>query len=324
VYEAFHYLSVPRSQDLSCSVIRQLGDKFDFLAYYSDFRIDSQEASSPSFGPAAGDITGIGTTQHDLDTYCSRGRFQWALAQPVYVGADEMYKQPPPGAPTGNVHGITFYTRELSHGPTAATLDYNYAVGHLGHEIAHRWGAYISAKVNGKTISLGPWPHWATGLNTPVAFPYSLPIEASTLGGGVWHDNQDGTFTQLRDGYFVPATGYSYLDLYLMGLAAASEVPDFFLLDNLTPHGQDNNGHHVFAAKRASITIHDVIAANGLRHPDPEHSQREFNTGFVVIVEHGKSPSPEVIERADGIRQQWMHYWDVVTGHRSSMTTHPR
>jgi len=48
VYESFHYLGVPKPQDLSCTVIKALGDRFDFLAYYSDFRTDSQEASPPS------------------------------------------------------------------------------------------------------------------------------------------------------------------------------------------------------------------------------------------------------------------------------------
>ena len=81
VYESFHYLALPRRQDLSCTVIKALGDKFDFLAYYSDFRIDNQEASSPSFGPAAGNVTGIGQTQHHLESYCTQGRFQWGFAQ---------------------------------------------------------------------------------------------------------------------------------------------------------------------------------------------------------------------------------------------------
>jgi len=74
------------------------------------------------------------------------------------------------------------------------------------------------------------WPHWASALQARVAFPYSLPTEASTLGGGVWQDNLDGAYTQLRDGYLVPAAGYSYLDLYLMGFISAAEVPDFFIL----------------------------------------------------------------------------------------------
>ncbi len=155
-------------------------------------------------------------------------------------------------------------------------------------------------------------------------FPYSLPVEASTLGGGVWQDNFDGTFTQLRDGYFVPATGYSYLDLYLMGLISAAEVPDFFILNNLVRVSTDTNGHPVFRAERMKVTIQDVIAAEGPRLPDVDHSQRKFNTGIVVVVAHGQSPSHELIERANGIRQQWIEYWETTTGRRASMTTNSR
>lgn len=325
VYEPFHYLVVPRAQDLSCTVIQALGDKFDFLAYYSDFRIDSQEASSPSYGPAAGDVTGIGQTQHDLAIYCSEGRFQWAFAQPVYVDSNEMQEQPPEGAPVGSNRDITFYTRQLAEGsPDGKPLPYNYAMSHLGHEIGHRWSAYVSAKVDGNTISLGPWPHWARGLQAPVAFPYQLPIEASTIGGGIWQDNFDGTYSQLHDGYFVPATAYSYLDLYLMGFISATEVPDFFLLKNLTPAGKDANGHPRFKAERTKVTIQDVIAVEGQRSPDADHSQRKFNTGIVVMVEHGQNPSRALIERANGIRRQWIYFWKTTTGHRASMTTNPR
>ncbi|HEY6181115.1 MAG TPA: hypothetical protein VIW67_02655 [Terriglobales bacterium] len=46
--------------------------------------------------------------------------------------------------------------------------------------------------------------------------------------------------------------------------------------------------------------------------PDVEHSQKKFNTGIVVVVEHGKTPSPDLIERANDIRQQWMKYWDLL------------
>jgi hypothetical protein len=157
-----------------------------------------------------------------------------------------------------------------------------------------------------------------------VAYPYSLPIEASTLGGSVWQANFDGTYTQLRDGYFVPATGYSYLDLYLMGLISAAEVPDFFILNHLVPIGKDTNAHPVFQAERTKVTIQDVIAATGPRLPDVSHSQRVFNTGIVVVVEHGRVPRHELIERPNGIRRQWMQYWETTTGRRASMTANPR
>jgi hypothetical protein len=326
VYESFHYLEPPRPQDLSCTVIQALGDKFDFLAYYSDFRIDSQEASSPSDGPIGGNVTGIGDTRHAqtkpiFESRCTGARFQLGLAQPIFVGANEMQESPPDNAPAGNPKTIAFYTRPLAQAtPDGKPRPYNYAVGHLGHEIGHRWSAYAAARVNGQMISLGAWPHWDPGLQARVAYPYSLPLEASTEGGGVWQDNLDGTFTQLRDGYFVPASGYSYLDLYLMGLIAATEVPDFFIVRPLVRIGTDANGRPIFKGQRMGITIQDVIAAEGPRLPDVNHSQRHFNTGIVVIVEHGRTPSAELIKRANGIRGQWIDYWAITTGGRASMT----
>jgi len=72
------------------------------------------------------------------------------------------------------------------------------------------------------------------------------------------------------------------------------------------------------------VTIQDVIATEGPRLPDVDHSQKKFNTGIVVVVEHGKIPSPELVERANGIRQRWVDYWATTTGHGASMTTNPR
>jgi hypothetical protein len=324
VYESFHYLSLPRPQDLSCTVIHDLGDKFDFLAYYSDFRIDNQEAGTPSDGPKAGNVLGTGEGQHDLKSYCSQGRFQWGYVQPVDVGSNQMQERPPAGAPVGNDHDITFYTHQLEESsPDRKLLPYNYAMSQLGHEMGHRWAAFVSAKVNGETIPLGP-VHWARGLQAPVAFPYQRPTEASAMGGGLWQDNFDGTYTQLDDDYYVPATGYSYLDLYLMGLISAAEVPDFFMLKNLVPAGKDTNGHPIFKAERTKVTIQDVIALEGPRVPDVDHSQRNFNTGIVLVVEHGHAPSHDLVERADAIRQRWIDYWETTTGRRATMTTNPR
>ena len=324
IYESFHYLSLPDPRDLSCTVIKALGDRFDFLAYYSDFRIDNQEAGTPSDGPRGGNVTGVGEKQGDLGSYCTQGRFQWGYVQPVYVGSNQMQEEPPENAPSGNNRVITFYRQQLGEiTPDGNMFPYNYAMSQLGHEMGHRWGVSVSAKVNGETIPLGP-VHWTRGLHTPVSFPYQRPTEASAMGGSVWQDNYDGTFTQLDDDYYVPATGYSYLDLYLMGLISASEVPDFFLLKNLVSAGKDANGHPIFKASRTKISIADVIAAEGPRTPDVDHSQRTFNTGMVLIVEHGERPSKELIERTKGIRQQWIKYWSIVTGHRASMTVSPQ
>jgi hypothetical protein len=269
-------------------------------------------------------VTGIGATQRGLENFCSAGRFQWQFIQPVYVGSNQMQEYPPEGTTDSNNHNVGFYIRQLSRRSTNGKIPpYDYAMSQIGHEMGHRWAAFVSAKVNGESIQLGP-THWARGLQAPVAFPYQRPTEASAMGGGVWQDNLDGTFTQLDDDYYVPATGWSYLDLYLMGLAAPEEVPDFYILRNLSQAGKDANGHSIFKADRTKVSIQDVIAAEGTRLPDLEHSQKQFNTGIVVIVERGNKPSKELIERANGIRERWIDYWTTTTGHRSSMTATPK
>jgi hypothetical protein len=329
VYESFHYLSLPNPRDLTCTVLNALGDTFDFLAYYADFRIDNQEAGTPSNGPLGGGpnggaVTGIGAEQKNLAAYCTAGRFQWQYVQPVYVGANQMQERPPAGITDSNNHNIGFYTHQLGERtPDGRIPPYEYALSQIGHEMGHRWSAFVSARVivngDGETIPLGP-THWARGLQAPAPFAFQRPTEASAMGGGVWQDNFDGTFTQLDDDYYVPATGYSYLDLYLMGLIAPSEVPDFFILRNMVQAGRDGNGHPIFKADRTKVTIQGVIAAEGPRLPDVDHAQKQFNTGMVVMVEHGKTPSRELIERTNGIRAAWIDYFATVTGHRASMT----
>lgn len=299
VYEAFHWAGLPRTVDLACSVIHALGDRFDFLAWYSDFRVDNQEAGTPSTGPRGGpgSVTGINERGRDPAPYCSKGRLQWMFVQPVYIGSDQGQERSPDGTMT----------------------NYNYAMSQIGHELEHRWTADALAVVDGDTINLGP-VHWQMGLQAPAAFPYSKPVEASAMGGGVWQDNHDGTYTQLDDNFFVPANGFSWLDLYVMGLAKPPEVPDFFLLTNLNRVGRDDQGQPVFSADKHTVTIQDVIAAMGPREPDFEHAQKHFNTGIVAVVMHGAQPSEALIERANAIGNHYVRYFERVTGHRATMT----
>ena len=84
------------------------------------------------------------------------------------------------------------------------------------------------------------------------------------------------------------------------------------------------NGHAVYRAERTKVTIQDVMAAEGPRLPDMDYSERKFNTGIVVIFEHGQSRSHELIERANGIRRQWVQYLEAATGRRAFMTASPR
>jgi hypothetical protein len=109
-----------------------------------------------------------------------------------------------------------------------------------------------------------------------------------------------------------------------MGLSAPSEVPDFFILRNLAPAGKDAHGRPIFKARpdqghRRGRHCRRRSAATG-RRP----RAKAFQHGMVVIVEHGKAPSAAIIERANGIREEWIKYFAATTGQRASMTATPR
>lgn len=74
-------------------------------------------------------------------------------------------------------------------------------------------------------------------------------------------------------------------------------------------------------ADRIDISIDDVIAHNGPRVPTFEDAPKNFTTAFVAVVLPGRTPSPELLERTDGIRRQWIEYWHTVTGGVSMMST---
>jgi hypothetical protein len=74
-------------------------------------------------------------------------------------------------------------------------------------------------------------------------------------------------------------------------------------------------------AERIDITIEDVIAHNGPRVPSFADAPREFTTAFVAVVLPGRTPSPELLERTDAIRRQWITYWNKVTGGIATMST---
>ncbi|MGB7845696.1 MAG: hypothetical protein WBL63_08790 [Candidatus Acidiferrum sp.] len=54
-----------------------------------------------------------------------------------------------------------------------------------------------------------------------------------------------------------------------------------------------------------------------------DKSQRQFDTGMVIVVQRGAKPSAELIERTNGIRKQWIDYFSMTTGRRASMNANP-
>jgi hypothetical protein len=228
--------------------------------------------------------------------------------QPVWIGSVQAQPQHPDGRFAG----------------------YNMAVAQIGHELGHRWSTRTRAIVNGETIELrGPHDpgglsgatHWPNVVSTPVPFPFSRPVEASIMRGAHWKNNGDGTFTQLANGTMNPASGFSYLELYLMGFLPASKVPDFFVLRNQQNVGRTPEGNAIVKADKVTITIQDVIAHNGPRVPSFEDAPKAYNTAIVAVTLHGRRPSAAMLSQLEGIATAWKGYWTKVTGGVSTMAT---
>ena len=315
VFEGFHHYGLPRAENLACTVIEEFGDRFDFMVWYSDFRVDDQEAGTRSDGDISQNVEGIGPRMdigRRASDYCSDGRLHVTWHQPVWAGAVQAQERDPNGR----------------------WSDYDRAMAQIGHELGHRWSTRTRAIVDGDTIELRgehvPWAmsgagHPPGGLHNPSPFPYGDgPHEGSVMGGAVYQDNGDGTFTVLDRGSMQPASGFSYLELYLIGVLAPEDVPDFFLLRNSRPVGRDDQGRQVVRADRIDITIQDVIAHNGPRVPAFQDAPKDFSTAFVAVVLPGRTPSPELLERTDAIRRQWIDYWSRVTGGVATMSTRLR
>ncbi len=149
------------------------------------------------------------------------------------------------------------------------------------HEIAHRNANYLS-QIN-STVP-GHWGFsgvggqlggWAPGtLNTLVPGVPGL-YEADGPGG---RDYFYTAFADIEDGN-IP---YSQLELYLMGLVEASELPP---LEYATGAAFINQAQGIFRANSIqTLTYQNIIAQEGLRLPTPATSQKDFRVLTVVMT----------------------------------------
>jgi MYXO-CTERM domain-containing protein len=121
----------------------------------------------------------------------------------------------------------------------------------------------------------------------------------SPAGGNPWVDNGDGTFTTAPTD--LTSLTFSPLDLYLMGLVPAEEVPPFvFLRDVVAPAEAidpfrnrtvstgsfpwQGPGPLTVTATAETLTIDDIIEANGVRSPAVGVSPTEFTVGVVIVA----------------------------------------
>ncbi|HET8774260.1 MAG TPA: hypothetical protein VFP80_10730 [Thermoanaerobaculia bacterium] len=189
----------------------------------------------------------------------------------------------------------------------------------LLHEFGHRWLYFITIlEDRSKKHSLNPLgAHPAAYVHAPSAFPVYGEQESSVMGGGYFTPRPDGSYVA-----HAAAMGYSWTDLYLMGLAAPEEVPPWFYLT-----GTDLPGAYwpaegaVATGQKREVHIGQITAAHGLRIPSVALSQRQFRVLFVLVTEHGQEPTDAEVAKLNEWRRVMERNFGLATGGRGRLIT---
>ena len=300
IYEGFHHQVDINTDSLMCDIIAELGDNFVLGAHYSSFRLDNGAASSPvsSFdSPSKGIGIGVGFSADPRDgptsvSFCKTYNLQSNLAKVI---------------PIGSVAGSSF-----------GKIPYYFSSGLLTHEVGHNWiVSGISADVDGEPIWLS-WVggHWSNELHSPVPINLSGQVESSTMGGVSWQDKGGGIFSRVKSS--VLASGFSYLDLYLMGLIPPENVPDLYILKN-SEFIDHQDGEALYTGEKVDVSIENIIEAHGPRFPTYLESPKDFNMAFTYVRQYGESIDQEKLGILRDLRNTFFDHWCNVTGGLSTI-----
>ena len=160
----------------------------------------------------------------------------------------------------------------------------------LLHELGHRWLFFVNYRLtaNGTEQTLlhedftspgQDYCHWGRWPDND--------FSCMDYDRADWIKNSNGTYNRVGHNensepqYF----GYHPLDLYLMGLIPASEVPNFDIVQNPTPALNDyNSGPYTPTGGAVNIGVVNVQHEEGVRNPNYLNSQRVFHQAIVIIT----------------------------------------
>ena len=303
VFEVFHYAVIPRAAEAALSHIYQRAPANDEIAVmFTDFRFDDLWSSGAGTGPVNAAVQGIGDWQANPrggDKFGSDNLL--TSMHTVFLGAQKF-------AESGVVRDREF------HG-------FGHGMGWIAHEAVHRWLVHLDFRnpLSGEIEPLtDEWCrcHWNEYLHTPAMFPVwpayssaSYP-EGSVMGSNVWVENGNGTFTKTAGTPL--ATGLSALDLYVLGMLSADEVPDTFLLTDVRETGDRDT----VRATKVPVRIEDVVAAMGPRVPSAEESRKEFRLGIYLLHPDDRPPRADLLAHAQALHAAVVDYFARATDGR--------
>ena len=279
---------------VSRSFYRELTDSYDSLVVWTNFESDEDDAFAYSVA-VSNDASGTGDEIYDrTEAWGSEGE----LETYVFMGDVRRY----PGDPNGRVLGA-------ASAPTT--------LGLLSHEVGHRFltSAQIVHPGVAVDVLLGRQSaHWSFFLDT----------DASFLEGNDIEEESPGRFRTVET-----VSRYSRLDLYLMGLAEASEVAPFFVVTgaSATLFGEplDNESAPrvgvVITGTRTDLNIDEVIRALGERRPQVGEAQSAFRHAWILLSRPNEPPTSEDIAKLHDARNAFLGFFNEKTLGRGHIET---
>ncbi len=267
------------------------GDAYDFLVVFTNFEFQTGGAQA-FHSLIRNDVTGIGLPVVDSGAlFGSPGRLKG------YVDMADVSRWRGPGSAYGLHPGDPGFVATLNA---------------LAHEVGHQWLAqvrYRDASGQASSDLLGlDGIHWS----------YLLDSDASVMHGSDWTPAGEGSYVAART-----LSTYSSLDLYLMGFLAPEGVAPFTLLRNpaVDPRQGPVEGATLTASPE-TVSLPQIAAVEGPRHPDHWLSPKAFRLGFVFLTRPGTEPDPEDLAAVEAVRQFFAaHFFALTRGVAVADTT---
>lgn len=188
----------------------------------------------------------------------------------------------------------------------------------FAQELGHQWLAFVDFRddagvVSHELLDEGQ-AHWSWFLDTG----------NSPMNGNAWIDHGDGTFS--TDPTRAPS--FSPLDLYLMGLIDADDVPPFFYVDDADGYGRHRGSTPEFllgdapftvSGTRVDVGIEQIIDVEGVRRPGPGDAQTHFRLLPAFVLAPGEVVDDATIDAVWARLDEWATAWADMTGDRSSV-----
>ena len=139
------------------------------------------------------------------------------------------------------------------------------------HELGHQWINFSSLQILRQGM-----PHWPA--STLARGVMGLSIAGSNVGGSFPYDivPAGGGYQYVNSGV---TNEFNDFDLYLMGLLAPGNVANQLVAQN-----QSQQPCHMCPVAVTTVSINDVIAAQGARVPDAASSQKQFRFATIIVT----------------------------------------